>query len=153
MSIGWLRAGALVATAAATFAQGVAMTVHLEGGASVAFATDGIRRLDFQGITAVAEPAGAQAADFRLLAARPNPFNPSTTIDYELAAPAATTVRIVDLRGALVATLQEGPQGAGLHSVVWRGVDDGGRPVASGVYLCALSSGGRTRTAKLVLVK
>lgn len=86
--------------------------------------------------------------------ARPNPFNPSTTIVYEL--PASATVRLVihDVAGRRVRTLVDAePLGAGRHETVWNGRDEGGRIVPAGVYFCRLEAGGRAQTTRLVMVK
>ncbi|MFH2051523.1 MAG: FG-GAP-like repeat-containing protein [bacterium] len=86
--------------------------------------------------------------------AHPNPFNPSTTIGFELAAPGPVRLAVYALDGRLVATLAEGPHAAGPHAVTWRGEDDGGRPVASGSYLYRLETGdGSVRTGRMTMVK
>jgi len=84
---------------------------------------------------------------------RPNPFNPVTTIQYALAATDHVTIRIFDIRGALVRVLVDETQPAGWHSVEWNGRDHSGQPVASGVYLCRMMSGTFADTKKLVLLK
>jgi hypothetical protein len=68
------------------------------------------------------------------LNAGPNPFNPRLAIDYTI--PRAGTVRldVFDARGRHVRTLLQAEAAAGAGSIVWNGVDAGGRPVASGVY-------------------
>ena len=84
----------------------------------------------------------------------PNPFNSTTRIRFVL--PAATTVdlAIYDTRGRRIATLLEGVwRDIGEHDVVWRGLDDAGRPQPSGVYLCRLDAGGHREHSKLILVQ
>jgi len=84
----------------------------------------------------------------------PNPFNPSTTIRYDVPSEGgAVTLRIYDVGGRLVRTLVEGPQTAGQKTVIWDGKDDGGRSVASGVYFSRLQAPGYNRTMKMVLLK
>lgn len=83
----------------------------------------------------------------------PNPFNPNTTLSFDLAAPGRATLRIYNLRGQLVNTLCNADLPAGKHSFVWRGTDANNRRVASGVYLYRLSSPGYTHTRKMLLLK
>ncbi len=88
-----------------------------------------------------------------LLSNAPNPFNPSTTIRYSLAAPGKVSLCIYNVRGEKVKTLYDGVQDAGAHSHVWDGLDDGGKAVASGVYLSRLESSDQTATGKMLLLK
>jgi hypothetical protein len=83
----------------------------------------------------------------------PNPFNPSTTIEFALDSPSRVAIEIVDARGARVATLHAGARGAGTHQVAWDGRDDAGRPVASGVYFYRLQGAGNGEARKMVLLK
>ena len=88
-----------------------------------------------------------------LYPAYPNPFNPRTTLRYDLPKAADVTIRICDLTGDLVTTLQAGTQPAGYHQVVWDGTDSHGHAVASGVYFCLLTAGQKTQSKKMLLVK
>ncbi|MEN8006587.1 MAG: PKD domain-containing protein [Candidatus Krumholzibacteriota bacterium] len=83
----------------------------------------------------------------------PNPFNPMTTIFFEL--PEATSVRlqVYDISGRLVRSLLNGSLGAGRQDVVWNGKDDSGQQVAAGVYFYHLNAGSYNETRRMVLVK
>lgn len=83
----------------------------------------------------------------------PNPFNPKTTIAFTLAEAADVTLRIHDVRGALVATLLERGLPEGRHEVEWSGMDDLGSPVSSGVYFYTLTAGKQSQSKKMMLVK
>ncbi len=83
----------------------------------------------------------------------PNPFNPVTTIRYDLPERADVELAVFNLLGRRVATLRRGKEAAGFKSITWRGEDDFGRPVAGGVYLYRLTAGPFTKTRKLVLLK
>jgi subtilisin family serine protease len=101
-------------------------------------------------------PTGAgdlPAARTALLAVLPNPFNPRAEIRYTLARAGRATVRVHDLRGAVIRTLLAADLPAGAGAVVWDGRDDAGSPAASGVYLCRLASDGLTHTRRLTLVR
>jgi len=88
-----------------------------------------------------------------LRGAYPNPFNPTTTIAYEIPAAQVVVLRIHDVAGRLVRTLVSRTELPGPHEVTWDGRDDAGTRVGSGTYYCELSSGGRSDAKPLVLLK
>ena len=83
----------------------------------------------------------------------PNPFNPSTTIEFTLPAQAEVSLEIYTSYGERVATLVHGEQDAGTHRVRWNGRNDNSSTVSSGVYICRLSAGAFTAHQSLLLVK
>jgi len=84
----------------------------------------------------------------------PNPFNPVTTISFDVPEPGGdVSVKVYDVRGAHVATLAEGARTAGTHFVEWDGRDASGLRVASGVYFYRMIAPGFDRTRKMVLLK
>jgi hypothetical protein len=83
----------------------------------------------------------------------PNPFNPTTAIRYELASAGEVTVRIYDVTGALVRTLEARHRERGRYEVGWNGTNDHGQGVASGIYFYRLRVPGFTQTRKMVLLK
>jgi hypothetical protein len=83
----------------------------------------------------------------------PNPFNPSTLIQFNLPGAAAVRLEVFDLRGRRVATLANNEYPAGIHAVHWSGRDDSGRPLADGVYFYRLRSDKLSLTRKMVLLK
>jgi hypothetical protein len=89
----------------------------------------------------------------RLTGVRPNPFNPSTTVHFELARAGRVRVRVHDLSGRLIRTLADEERPAGVQLVAWDGLDAAGQPAASGVYLVRLSADGMERSLKATLVK
>ena len=90
---------------------------------------------------------------FAMKGNHPNPFNPSTRVDFVLADAGLATVDVLDLQGRVVKTLHAGPLGAGPASVVWDGTDDDGRVVSSGTYLARVRAGGGSATHKMTLAK
>jgi hypothetical protein len=104
-------------------------------------------------VTGVDDPVPPAGGVNRLHPNFPNPFNPETTIRYDLSAGGPVSLRIYDSAGRLVRTLFEGRDTAGSKTARWDGTNDLGRPVASGVYFCRLSGPGFGRTHKLVLVR
>jgi len=83
----------------------------------------------------------------------PNPFNPSTEISYRLPESGAATLEIFNLAGQRVTTLVQGEQKAGTYTVTWRGRDDRGREVSSGVYFYRFTAGGMAETHRMLLLK
>ncbi|MFQ5604923.1 MAG: choice-of-anchor D domain-containing protein [bacterium] len=91
---------------------------------------------------------------FALLQNFPNPFNPETSIRYNL--PQASKVKVVvyDLLGKKVQTLVNGQQqSAGYYTINWNGKDASGRKVASGVYIYRISTDFFTSAKKMILMK
>ena len=106
-------------------------------------------------------PAGT-ASDAPPVAARlatlypnnPNPFNPETSIRYELAAASPVRLEIFDAAGHVVRHLESSTSmPAGVHEVRWNGRDDAGATVPSGVYLYRLRAGAFQQTRRAVLLK
>jgi hypothetical protein len=92
--------------------------------------------------------------DYQLNQNFPNPFNPSTTINFILPLSKKITVKIYDMVGKEVATLVNGQEYAkGSHNVVWNGRDSKGASVASGAYIAKMSAGNIEKTIKMMLLK
>ncbi len=84
----------------------------------------------------------------------PNPFNPDTTIKYDLAESADVTLQIYNVLGQVVRTLVASEvQNAGRYQIRWNGMDDRGVPVSSGVYFYRISAGEFQNVQKLMLLK
>ena len=90
---------------------------------------------------------------FALHANYPNPFNPSTTIRYQLPHDAEVRLELFDVLGQKVRDLVRQGQSAGHYRVVWDGRDDAGRFAAAGVYFYRLQAGEQTQVRKLLLLK
>ncbi len=85
--------------------------------------------------------------------AAPNPFNPSTTIHYELPHAGSVTLRIYDASGRRVRTLFAGDRPAGRYQVLWQGRNEAGSRVGSGIYFCRVENNSNAVVHKLVLLK
>ncbi|HXV12574.1 MAG TPA: FlgD immunoglobulin-like domain containing protein [Candidatus Krumholzibacteria bacterium] len=91
-----------------------------------------------------------------LLQNHPNPFNPQTTISYDLPhvdAPQHVRLSVFDVGGRTIRTLVNQEQPSGSYAVVWEGIDNYGGAVPSGVYFYVLDVDGVRRTRKMVLLK
>lgn len=98
-------------------------------------------------------PATGVPAATRLANVQPNPFNPATTVRFELARATRAQVRVYDLSGRVVRTLLDEPRPAGTQTVLWDGSDDAGQPASSGVYLVRMVADGIEQSVKASLVK
>jgi hypothetical protein len=103
--------------------------------------------------TAVTPPGAIRGADIALYQNTPNPFNPSTTIRFTLAEAGEARLGVYDTTGRLVAVLLDGYAGAGTTAIEWDGRNQGGHPVASGVYFYRLTVNGFSSTRKMLLMK
>jgi hypothetical protein len=91
---------------------------------------------------------------FALTGASPNPFNPLTTIRFDVPRSARVQLKIFNVKGALVRVLLDDELvAAGRREAVWDGRDLRGRTVAAGVYLCRMSAAGYIGTVGVTLVK
>lgn len=83
----------------------------------------------------------------------PNPFNPLTTIEYQLSEPDFVRLSLYNQRGQLVKHLTAQSMPAGLHRLSWDGIDASGKPCASGVYYLKMTGNKHSESAKLLLMK
>ena len=83
----------------------------------------------------------------------PNPFNPITTLRYDLPENSLVTITIYDMLGRQVKTLINQTQDAGYKSVIWNATNDYDKPVSAGVYLYKIQAGEFVQTKKMVLLK
>jgi len=83
----------------------------------------------------------------------PNPFNPSTTISYEIAAGGRVSLVVYDILGRKAAVLQDGYTSAGIHEAVWDGRDSYGNVLGNGIYLYKINAGGHHAQGKVVLLR
>jgi hypothetical protein len=83
----------------------------------------------------------------------PNPFNPSTTIEFSVPSAGPALVRIFDVQGKAVATVVKESLSAGVYRVRWDGTSDEGRALSSGVYFARLESPGGRDSKRLLMIK
>jgi hypothetical protein len=87
------------------------------------------------------------------LANFPNPFNPTTTISYQLSADSEVELSIYNIKGQLVKTLVDEVLPAGKHSMIWNSRDSNGNRVGSGIYFYKLKAGDFQKIKKMILIK
>lgn len=105
--------------------------------------------------TGIEEPPSAEVLpdDPVRLQAHPNPFNTTTTIQFDLPRRSQVSAVVFSILGTRVRTLTTGSLSAGPHRLTWGGLTDSGEPVASGVYLLQVTSEDLSATCKLMLQK
>ena len=89
-----------------------------------------------------------QVNDYLLMSSYPNPFNPTTTINFAIPSDSQVSIAVYNLQGREVATLAKGSYDAGNHQVIWNADSH-----SSGVYFAKMVSGSYVNTQKLMLVK
>ncbi|MBN2417222.1 cadherin-like domain-containing protein [bacterium] len=101
----------------------------------------------------VEEAAAAVPEAYELLQNHPNPFNPETVISYHLPGDTEITLAVYNMLGQKICVLDHGRRSAGVHTVVWRGLDDHYRQVPSGLYLYRLDAGGSVFIRKMLFIQ
>jgi len=99
-------------------------------------------------VSAVETPAHLQAGSFKLYANYPNPFNPVTTLRYELDESGSVNLTVYNAAGEKVQTLVSGRQAAGFHSIRFDG-----KEFSSGVYFYQLNTRFGSEIHKMILLK
>jgi chitodextrinase len=90
---------------------------------------------------------------FKLHSNYPNPFNPETTIKFELPKQEKVRLLIYNVLGQVVNELVNEQKKAGYHVIKWNGTDSFGRATASGIYFYRITAGKYTNTKKMVLIR
>jgi len=114
--------------------------------------TYGMYILDFNSIVPVIDPVIIPSNKL-MLSSYPNPFNPSTTISFDLTSAGFMKLDVYNIKGQHIKSLVKDHLEQGKHQVSWNGTDDQGHAVASGIYFAKLDTAGKTTTKKLVMVK
>lgn len=145
----------LVVLSSNAHCQNYDMHINLNDGSTITFAIDDIQRIEF------GNPTGIDGADDNmpviqsliLMQNFPNPFNPATTIEYQIPKTGDVTIRVYNIGGQLVKELLNETQSKGTHEVHWDGLGQNNEQVASGIYIYTVKSDGLTLSKKMMLVK
>lgn len=115
-----------------------------------AFQWSGVLKSEnYGGVTGIFDEFTAELPkSFEVSENYPNPFNPSTRIDYHLSSPGEVTVKIYNFIGEMVKIINQGEQSSGRHTVVFDATG-----LSSGVYIANVECGGFSRNIKMILLK
>ncbi len=105
------------------------------------------------GLTSAGAGPVSKPAVFQLDRPFPNPFGVTTTVRFSLASEGRARLTVWDVTGRKVATLLDGEQKAGIHSVTWDGSPAGGHPVAAGIYYVRLEEGNQKAEGRLLRLR
>ena len=112
--------------------------------------------IDYNGKTELHGPISATVLgpkEFCLHSNYPNPFNPVTTISYDLLEDVYVELSVYNVRGEKVTTLFKGNQYAGSYKLDWDGTDKTGKIVSSGIYFINITSDSYCKTNKMVFIR
>ncbi|MBC8375888.1 MAG: T9SS type A sorting domain-containing protein [FCB group bacterium] len=112
-----------------------------------------IVRHDFSTVAIDRDPHATTPESFNLEQNFPNPFNPATTIRFQIPYPSEIELSIHDILGREIRGLSTPAKAAGSYSITWNGKDTRGVSVGSGMYFYTLSAGEYTETRKMLLLK
>lgn len=127
---------------------GSALGISVDGEYIFVADTDSLIILRFARFTPVEESPGSRPRVFGITGIYPNPFNPTTTIEYNLSEQSYISIEVINILGQHVATLFQGQKPSGSNSIGWDASD-----YPSGVYFARLEAGERSENIKMVLLK
>lgn len=103
--------------------------------------------------TKVEERSGAVVKESKLYANYPNPFNPTTAIQFDIAKTGHVRMDVFNINGRRVKTLVDKEMPSGQYSVIWNGTNDSGQKLASGIYFYRLTAKDYYNIKRAVLIK
>ena len=110
-------------------------------------------KFDFTDITSVETEKSIKPSEIEIKSVYPNPFNPSTTIEYSLNKNSYINLSIYNVAGQKIREIISDEMINGKHNVIWDGMNDKGKIVSSGVYLVNLKSENYSVSKKIQLIK
>lgn len=127
-----------------------ALEINLESGVFQNFYLSEIRKITFE---EQLEGLPEKPIAYSLLRNHPNPFNSTTTIEYQLPVSSEVQVLIYNIQGQLVRRLADDFLQAGVQRFSWDGATDSGTKVASGIYICCIRRGTNQLFHRMLLLK
>ena len=116
-------------------------------------AHSGVVTYDLPNTTEIENELDNISMSFKLHNNYPNPFNPNTTIKYELSKADNIHLAIYNIKGQLIKVLVDEKQDMGYYDIIWDGTDENGEELASGLYIYQLISDEHTENKKMLLLK
>jgi len=113
-----------------------------------------VAKIGIRNTNGTAVETAAAPVDFAIKGNYPNPFNPTTTIEFSLNKAEKTSLTIYNVAGQRVRELiLNANMAPGVHSILWNGKDDSGKAVSSGVYFARLNAGAASAVKSMMMVK
>ena len=109
--------------------------------------------VEFHSIQLMGIYSSSTPEQFVLYPNYPNPFNPFTTIRYDLSKESFVDITIYDMLGNVVHNLVNANEFSGYKSIQWNAINNQGEPVSAGIYLCKIQAGDFRQTRKMILLK
>jgi len=128
------------------------MVVHTNSG-DYSFDTEEILQITFEDVSVEDMVLIMSKIPIKFLKNYPNPFNPTTTISFEILTAGETTVDIYNSKGQKVTRLLNDELDIGNHSVIWNGTDMNGNKVSSGIYFYRVSVNAKQKVNKMIMIK
>lgn len=130
------------------------MHIQLVNGETLSFSTEEIQQITFSLDTSVEEVLTfLSKVPIQFLKNYPNPFNPTTTIAFEVTEGGLAKVEIFNVKGQKVKTLLNEKIAQGNHSLFWNGKNEDHKQVSSGVYFYKISINGAEKINKMLMLK
>jgi hypothetical protein len=147
----------IIAMCPAVWAQSYYLRVNLTDGTTESYSIADIQKVTFEGWNNI-DPENAEkirqiVETFRLFQNHPNPFNISTTLEYEIPKPGEVDIKIFNIAGQLVKRIMHEFQEAGHHTTIWDGKNDDGQLVTSGLYVYHIMFEDAILLKKMTLLK
>jgi hypothetical protein len=134
------------------WSQEYVMHVKKDNGSTTSIPIKDIRKITFSGTTGINDFIKSRIK-FTLSRNYPNPFNPSTTIEYEVPEKGLVSVIVYNVLGQEVRTLFHATQDAGKHTVRWDGKNNAGNALSSGMYVYRIEFRGKALAKKMMMLK
>lgn len=130
------------------------MLIHKTDGTTYEIETILISNITFNEASSIEDTAELiSSIPIRFLKNHPNPFNPSTTISFELNEAGFTEIEIFNIRGEIIKRVLTTELSVGSHNIEWDGTDELENNSPSGVYFYKISVNGKQKTNKMILLK
>jgi len=130
------------------------MTINLNNGETVEVNLTDIEEITFGQQVSVEEMVEiVSKIPIKFIKNYPNPFNPTTTIMFDLGESGKTQLDIYNVKGQKVKTLLNKEMEDGSHSIVWNGKNSDDKKVSSGMYFYKISVNGTYKTKKMLMLK
>jgi len=130
------------------------MNILLETGETESFELSQIVEITFGDNVSVEEMVEiVSRIPIKFISNYPNPFNPKTTIMFDLGESGKTQIEIFNVKGQKVKTLLNEEMEAGQHTAIWNGDDSNNKSVSSGMYFYKISLNGKQKIKKMIMLK